>query len=106
MTGRRRFVWPGAAALLAASLFALTRLAAARTPDDSKPKRVTCSFSNPAFSGYCRETADVPKDGTADAVCADILSCLNDTSCIKTYCQASTVRGGWKLESVKEEEKK
>jgi len=104
MTPRRRLVWPGTAALLAASLLALTRLAAARTPD--APKRVTCSFSNPAYSGFCRETADVPKDGTADAVCADILACLNDTACIRTYCQATTVRGGWKLESVKEEEKK
>jgi hypothetical protein len=105
VSGRGRFAWPGAAVLVAAGLLALARLVAARTPDDSRPKRVTCSFSNPAYSGYCRETADVPKDGTGNVVCADVLACLNDTSCIKTYCQASTVRGGWKLESVKEEEK-
>ena len=104
MTRRRRVVWPAAAAVLPASLFGLSRVRPARTPD--APRWATCSFSNPAYSGYCRETADVPKDGTGSAVCADILACLNDTACIKTYCQATTVRGGWKLESVKEEEKK
>ena len=103
---RRRAVWPLAAVFLGASLFALARIVAGRPPDDSKPKRITCSFSNPGYSGYCREMADVPKNGTGDAVCADILTCLNDNACIKTYCQATTVRGGWKLESVKEEEKK
>ncbi|HEY7112382.1 MAG TPA: hypothetical protein VIA45_05565 [Thermoanaerobaculia bacterium] len=101
---RRASVWPVAAVFVAAPLLALARIAAARPPE--APKRVTCSFSNPAYSGYCRETADVPKNGTGNAVCADILACLNDNACIKTYCQATTVRGGWKLESVKEEEGK
>jgi hypothetical protein len=26
---------------------------------------------------------------------------LNDSRCTATYCNATTIRGGWKLESVK-----
>src|SRR6266566_6829500 len=32
--------------------------------------------------------------------CAQVLSCLNDVRCIKTYCNATTIRTGWKLEKV------
>ena len=28
-------------------------------------------------------------------------ACLNDVDCLKTYCQATTIRSGWKLESAK-----
>ena len=33
-------------------------------------------------------------------VCSRVLSCLNDARCIRTYCNATTIRGGWKLETV------
>jgi hypothetical protein len=71
-------------------------------PPDSSPT-VTCSFSHSAYSGWCKQTAPVPKDGSGDQVCRDILSCLNDVQCNATYCNATTVRGGWKLESVQVE---
>jgi len=65
-----------------------------------EPRRVTCSFSNPAYSGWCKENAAVPEGGSAEGVCRGILSCLNDPACSKTYCSATTVRSGWKLEAV------
>jgi hypothetical protein len=33
--------------------------------------------------------------------CEVILSCLNDARCVKTYRQATSLRGGWTLRSVK-----
>ena len=69
-------------------------------------RRVTCAFSHPSYSGYCRETRPIPKDGTGNAVCADLLRCLNDVRCVETLCQATTIRGGWKLERVEEQKEK
>ena len=63
---------------------------------------VTCSFSNPSYSGYCKQTQPIPQNSSANAVCQDILSCLNNTQCLKTYCNATEIRGGWKLESAQE----
>ena len=68
-------------------------------------RRVTCAFSHSSYSGYCRETRPVPKDGAASAVCADLLRCLNDVRCVETLCRATTIRGGWKLERMEEERK-
>jgi hypothetical protein len=89
--------------------FALAVLAAAsprpeeagRGPQDAPPpQRATCVFTNPAFSGKCVETADVPSGGSAQQACESILRCLNDNGCVKTYCQATTIRSGWRLESA------
>jgi len=85
------------AAVLLASLALAVRGAA---PSPARPKTVTCAFSHPSYSGYCRETKEVPKGGTPERVCQDILKCLNDVRCIETFCDATTIRGGWKLESV------
>jgi len=71
-------------------------------PPDATPT-VTCSFSNPAYSGWCKQNAPVPKDGSGEQVCNGILKCLNDVQCNTTYCNATTLRGGWKLESVQVE---
>jgi len=69
--------------------------------DDSKaPQTATCSFSNVRYSGWCRSTENIPEGSTADEVCQRVLNCLNDTGCTKTYCNATDVRGGWKLEKV------
>ena len=69
--------------------------------DDSKaPQSATCSFSNVRFSGWCRATENIPEGSTADEVCQKVLNCLNDTACTKTYCNATDIRGGWKLEKV------
>jgi hypothetical protein len=66
---------------------------------DTSPT-VTCSFSHPSYSGMCKQTEALPKGTTGKEACESILSCLNDSRCIKTYCDATTIRGGWKLESV------
>jgi len=67
----------------------------------SSAPKATCVFTNPAFAGKCVENADVAKGSSAKQACESILGCLNNTGCLKTYCQATTVRTGWKLESAK-----
>ena len=70
-------------------------------PAPSPPAaRATCVFTNPAFAGKCTETASIPEGSSARQTCDSILRCLNDTGCLKTYCQATTIRSGWKLESA------
>jgi hypothetical protein len=61
----------------------------------------TCVLSNPAFAGKCTETASIANGSTPQQACQEILQCLNSVDCLKTYCQATTVRQGWKLESAK-----
>jgi len=63
-------------------------------------RTVTCSFSNPGYSGWCRQSADVPAGTTSGKVCADILRCLNDVRCTATYCSATEIRGNWKIAKV------
>ena len=67
---------------------------------------VTCAFSDPAYSGLCKQRVPLPKDTTADQACLSILCCLNNTQCIETCCNATTIRGGWRLESAKVEPSK
>lgn len=69
------------------------------------PVKATCVFTHPAFSGKCTQNADVAANSTASEACAAILDCLNDLRCTKTYCSATTIRGGWKLESTSPEAK-
>jgi hypothetical protein len=61
---------------------------------------VTCDFSNPGYSGWCRVTKPLKAGQRARGLCAHVLTCLNDARCIQTYCNATTIRGGWKLEKV------
>ena len=69
----------------------------------SKAYTVDCTFSNPAYSGLCVVSEEV-SDVAPEAACQRILSCLNNPRCAaKTYCNATTIRGGWKLESAKRE---
>lgn len=70
------------------------------TPAQGRP--VTCTFSNPSYSGYCKATAQAEKEQSPTDVCQEILSCLNNVQCTKTYCNATQVRGGWKLVSAEE----
>ena len=58
-------------------------------------------FTNPGFSGKCVENADIAERSSAQQACQAILSCLNDVDCLKTYCSATTIRTGWRLESAK-----
>jgi hypothetical protein len=65
------------------------------------PATATCVFVNPAFAGKCVETAAASDGSTPQQACQVILQCLNSVDCLKTYCQATTVRQGWTLESAK-----
>ncbi len=65
------------------------------------PAQATCVFTNPAYSGKCVENASVADGSTPQQACQAILSCLNNVDCLKTYCSATTIRTGWKLESAK-----
>ena len=68
---------------------------------DRRRRKATCVFTNPAFAGKCVENADVADGSSPAQACESILQCLNDVDCLKTYCQATTIRSGWKLESAK-----
>ncbi len=62
--------------------------------------KASCVFTHPAFSGKCTENVDVAENSSADEACSVILECLNDVRCTKTYCSATSLRGGWKLETA------
>ncbi|MEX0879095.1 MAG: hypothetical protein WEB59_16455 [Thermoanaerobaculia bacterium] len=68
-------------------------------PDTSNG--ATCVFTNPAFAGKCVENAKVAQGGSPQQSCESILRCLNETACLETYCQSTTIRSGWRLESAK-----
>jgi len=70
-------------------------------PSSGKPAaKVTCAFSNPGYSGWCRQPVDVPGGKTAQSACQDVLTCLNSPQCTKSYCNTTSVRGAWKLEKI------
>jgi hypothetical protein len=69
------------------------------TPKASDTYTVECAFSNQAYSGFCRVSEKVSRTVPPAAACKNVLSCLNNSQCTKTYCNATTIRGGWKLES-------
>lgn len=91
------------AAAAAGAVFLLAK-APERTPTSGRT--ATCALSNPGYSGWCRVTESIPKNSSAAAVCQNVIRCLNDLRCAKTYCNATTIRGGWKLEAVNAEWKK
>jgi hypothetical protein len=77
------------------------REAALAAPSAAPSPTATCVFSNPAFAGKCVENAAVAAGSNEQKACESILQCLNDSRCAKTYCQATEIRTGWKLESAK-----
>ena len=74
--------------------------ASSTSPTPGVASAVTCAFSNPSYSGWCRVTQRLRSGARPRMVCSRVLSCLNDARCIRTYCNATTIRGGWKLETV------
>jgi hypothetical protein len=70
---------------------------------EQAPGKASCVFTHPAFSGKCTENVEVAESATALDACSAILDCLNDVRCTKTYCSATTLRGGWKLETASAE---
>jgi hypothetical protein len=84
------------AAFLGAASLALS----APDPTLAPAKIVTCSFSNPAYSGFCNETRQLASGVSGRQACLDIVRCLNDVQCTATYCGATQIRSGWKLAAV------
>ena len=77
----------------------------ASSPPETSPSpavalTVTCAFSNPSYSGWCRVPQQLRQGARPRGFCSQVLACLNDVRCSRTYCNATTIRGGWKLESV------
>ena len=91
---------PVRAAAAAAVWFAAVAFAPSATEPTPTAPVVTCSFSNPGYSGFCNETQKVPAGVSGRTVCLDILRCLNDARCTETYCRETTIRGGWQLAAV------
>ncbi len=79
----------------------LSGAAPSSSPAGAPPTKATCVFTNPAFAGKCVENADVADGSSPATACESILQCLNDVDCLKTYCQATTIRNGWELESAR-----
>jgi hypothetical protein len=63
--------------------------------------KVSCTFSNPAYTGSCVVTATRKQNEKPAAACKPILDCLNNPTCVKSYCEGTTIRQGWKLTSAK-----
>jgi hypothetical protein len=97
-----RITRPSGRVVLAAVVLLLAAHRGSPAAQSAAPApQATCVFSNPAFAGKCTETAPVAQGSTPAQACEPILQCLNNVDCLKTYCQATTVRTGWKLESAK-----
>jgi hypothetical protein len=92
------------AALAAMSLAVLTASSRPAPPAQDAtpppPPTASCVFTNASYSGQCVETAEVRSGATPQEACESILRCLNDVGCPKTYCRATEIRSGWRLESA------
>ena len=86
--------------LMALLLFSRTRVEGAPPPKDDSPK-ADCAFSNPGYSGWCRQTVPVAAGKAPKQACEAVLSCLNGNACASNYCNAQNLRGGWRLEEAK-----
>jgi lipoprotein-anchoring transpeptidase ErfK/SrfK len=83
--------------LLAVQVPTAAEVPATTQTEPDETYTVACTFVHPAYSGPCSVSESVSKALTPLAACTRILTCLNDSRCIRTYCNATTVRGGWKL---------
>jgi len=81
----RKHRW-GTGGWLAVAVVALAATGAGRSAEAPEP----CCFTNDQFTGVCRV---VPAQ---DETCASILAYLNNPgSTGKSYCDSTTIRGGW-----------
>src|SRR5258708_37090448 len=90
---------PRAVAILGGPLILITSTLCA-TAAESSAARAVCAFSNPSFAGQCKETTDVRPGSSPRKACEEILACLNNAACIKSYCEATTIRQGWPRDSA------
>jgi hypothetical protein len=63
------------------------------------PPALECVFEHPRYVGSCTEEVTPQENETHLQACQAILACLNNPQCVKSYCQATTLRGGWALVS-------
>jgi hypothetical protein len=90
--------WP--LALVALTVFSTTRAVGSPPPKVDAPK-ADCAFSNPGYSGWCRQTVPKPAGTTPKQACEAVLRCLNGNACESNYCNAQNIRSGWRLEEAK-----
>ena len=90
--------WP--LALVALLLFSTTR-AVGSPPSQGDAPKADCAFSNPGYSGWCRQTVAMKAGTTPKQACEAVLRCLNGNACEANYCNAQNIRGGWRLEEAK-----
>ena len=93
----RRTAWP----LALAALFLISGTGASGTPSSKESAKADCAFSNPGYSGWCRQTVPMGAGATPKQACEAMLSCLNSNACQANYCNAPNVRSGWRLEEAK-----
>ena len=70
-------------------------------PPNASAAKADCAFSNPGYSGWCRQTVPIPSGATPKQACEAVLSCLNGNACEANYCNAGNLRSGWRLEEAK-----
>ena len=87
-------------ALLALLLVFETRAVGTPPPKDNSPK-ADCAFSNPGYSGWCRQTVPMAAGKNPKQACEAVLSCLNSNACEANYCNAPNIRSGWRLEEAR-----
>ena len=85
---------------LAALLVVSSRRAAGAPPPRGESPRADCAFSNPGYSGWCRQTVPMAAGATPKQACEAVLSCLNGNACESNYCNAPNIRSGWRLEEA------
>lgn len=97
----RRNVRLTALPLALVALFMVSGTRASGVPSSKDSPKADCAFSNPGYSGWCRQTVPMGAGTTPKQACEAVLSCLNGNACSSNYCNAPNVRGGWKLEEAK-----
>jgi hypothetical protein len=70
------------------------------TPPPPAPA-LECVFEHSRYAGSCVEEVTPAENQTHLQACQAILGCLNNPQCVASYCQATTLRGGWTLVSPK-----
>ena len=70
--------------------------AAASAPAQQKKPKPPCCFNHPQFAGTCSV------EPAASETCSSVLGYLNNPNAAgKSYCNSTTIRGGWKSVSCK-----
>ena len=87
-------------AVMALLLLSTNRAIGSPPPKTDSPK-ADCAFSNPGYSGWCRQTVSMKKGTAPKQACEAVLSCLNGNACESNYCNAQNIRSGWRLEEAK-----